>query len=67
MQGEPIHNPVTGEEHRARIDLPDGFEYSIAEMGSGSSTSRGPIPISLENSYGQFARLHLTNKGVVHA
>ncbi len=35
MQGEPIRNPVTGAEHRARIDLPDGFEYSIAEIGSG--------------------------------
>ena len=32
--GEPIRNPVTGAEHRARIDLPHGFEYRIAEMGS---------------------------------
>jgi hypothetical protein len=30
---EPIKNPVTGEEHRARIVLPDGFEYKEAEMG----------------------------------
>lgn len=29
--GEPIRNPVTGEPHRARIDLPNGFEYSLAE------------------------------------
>src|SRR5262249_45287918 len=29
--GEPIKNPVTGAEARARIDLPDGFEYRIAE------------------------------------
>ena len=66
MLGEPIRNPVTGEKHRARIDLPDGFEYSIAEMGSGSSISKGPIAMKLENSYGQFAHLHLTNSGVVH-
>ncbi len=66
MLGEPIRNPVTGEKHRARIDLPDGFEYSIAEMGSGSSISKGPIAMKLENSYGQFAHLHLTNFGVVH-
>jgi len=66
MHGEPIRNPVTGEEHRARIDLPDGFEYSIAEMGSGTSTSHGPLPMALENSYGQFAHLHLNNQGVVH-
>ena len=31
---EPIKNPVTGEEHRARIVLPDGFEYKEAEMGN---------------------------------
>jgi hypothetical protein len=31
---EPIKNPVTGEEHRARISLPNGFEYKEAEMGN---------------------------------
>ncbi|ODR93913.1 hypothetical protein AUC70_09885 [Methyloceanibacter stevinii] len=67
MVGEPIRNPVTGDKHRARIDLPNGFEYLIAEMGSGSSTAQGPMPLTLENSYGQFANIHLTNKGVVHA
>lgn len=30
----PIRNPVTGEEHRVRIDLPNGFEYKQAEMGN---------------------------------
>jgi len=64
--GEPIRNPVTGAEHRARIDLPDGFEYRIAEMGSGTTRATGAIPLpGLENTYGQFAHLHLSNKGVV--
>ena len=31
---EPIKNPVTGDEHRARIVLPDGFEYKEAEVGN---------------------------------
>jgi hypothetical protein len=31
---EPIKNPVTGEEHRAKIVLPNGFEYTEAEMGN---------------------------------
>lgn len=31
---EPIRNPVTGEEHRARINLPDGFEYRVAEVAN---------------------------------
>jgi predicted metal-binding membrane protein len=31
--GRPILNPVTGEPHRARISLPQGFEYTLAEVG----------------------------------
>lgn len=65
MLGEPIRNPITGAEHRARIDLPDGFEYSIAEIGSGSSKAKGPIAIEFDKSYGQFAHIHLNNQGVV--
>jgi hypothetical protein len=66
MQGVPIRNPVTGDEHRARIDLPNGFEYTLAEMGSGSSTISGPIAFDVSDSYGQFAHIHLNNRGVVH-
>ena len=63
--GEPIRNPVTGNIHRARIDLPDGFECEIAEIGSASTKATGGIKLNLENSYGQFAELHLCNSGVV--
>jgi hypothetical protein len=65
MTAEPIRNPVTGAEHRARIDLPDGFEYTIAEMGSGTSSVGAPIPIKLESTYAQLAHLHLNQNGVV--
>lgn len=65
LHGEPIRNPVTGQEHRARIDLPHGFEYELAEMGSASSSPRGNLAFALKNSYAQFARLHLNNKGLV--
>ena len=63
--GEPIRNTVTGAEHRARIDLPHGFEFRIAEVGSGTTRATGAIKLDLKNSYGQFAHLHLSNKGVV--
>jgi hypothetical protein len=63
--GEPIRNPVTGLEHRVRIDLPKGFEYRLAEIGSGRTTTSGQIKLDLKDSYGQFARLHLSNKGIV--
>jgi len=63
--GEPIRNKVTGKESRAQILLPDGFEYAVADIGSASSHTRGPVEVHMQNSYGQFARLHLNNHGVV--
>jgi hypothetical protein len=65
MSGEPIRNPVTGAEHRVRIDLPDGFEYRIAEIGSGTTRCAGPIELDLKDSYGQFAHPHIGNRGVM--
>ena len=64
--GVPIKNPVTGMEHRARIDIPDGFEYRLAEIGSGTTRTGGNIRLDLKDSYAQFARIHLNNHGVVH-
>lgn len=63
--GQPIRNPVTGDEHRARIDLPKGFEYRLAEIGSGRSTTKGKIQLDLKDTYGQFARIHLSHAGIV--
>ena len=63
--GEPIRNPVTGAEHRVRIDMPHGFEYRLAEIGSGSTKATGKITLDLKRSYGQFANIHLSNAGVV--
>lgn len=62
---EPIRNPVTGAEHRARIDLPNGFEYRIAEIAS-ANTRTGPdagVQLNLQNSYGQIAEIHLGHTG----
>jgi len=65
LTAEPIRNPVTGDIHRARIDLPHGFEYEIAEIGSGSMKATGDMEVELKDSYAQFAELHLSNSGVV--
>jgi hypothetical protein len=65
MTGEPIRNKVSGEESRAQIRLPDGFEYEVADIGSASSKSEGPVEVDLRDSYGQFAHLHLGSHGVV--
>lgn len=58
-------NPVTGMEHRVRIDLPNGFEFRLAEIGSGWTRTSGTIKLDLTDTYGQFARIHLSNKGVI--
>ncbi len=63
--GTPIVNPHTGGEHRARINLPNGFEYTVAEMGSGTTKSSGNIPLDLDGSYGQFNILHMNQDGVI--
>ncbi|MBV8500137.1 MAG: DUF1326 domain-containing protein [Paucibacter sp.] len=65
VEGQPIRNPITQAEHRVRIELPHGFEYEIAEIGSGASRSQGKLPLTLNDSYAQFARLHLSGKGPV--
>jgi len=45
MSGEPIKSPVDGSEVRARIHLPNGFEYVYADIGSASSKSHGALAI----------------------
>lgn len=67
MDGEPIRSPVNGAEVRAQICLPDGFEYEVAEVGSGASRSIDPMELSHQSTYGQFAYLHLDSHGVVRS
>ena len=62
-KGAPIRNPVTGAEHRVRIDFPQSFEYKLGEIGSGTSTVTGPLSMELKDSWGLFCRLHLSHKG----
>jgi len=63
--GEPIKNPVTGAVHRVRIDMPEGFEYSLAEIGSGTTKATGEIKLDMKDSYGQFNHMHLAATGPV--
>ncbi len=65
-RGEPILNPVTGEPHRVRINLPEGFEYTVAEVGRGFSKTSGVIQLNLQDSHAHFSDLHLTQSGVIH-
>jgi hypothetical protein len=64
-RGEPILNPVTGHDHRVRIDMIGGFEYTLAEIGRGWSKTSPPIAYELADSYGQFCELNLSQSGIV--
>jgi len=66
-RGEPILNPVTGNEHRARFDMPNGFEFTSAEVGRGWAKSKGSIELALADSHAHFANLHLCQSGVVRS
>ena len=63
--GRPIISAFDGKPVRSRIDLPAGFEYTVAEMGNGNSTVRAGIELELKDSYGQFNVLHMNQDGVI--
>lgn len=65
-RAEPIRNPVTGAEHRVRIDLDHGFEYLNAEVCSGSSSAKGPVKLQFDATHGHICELHLTQSGIPH-
>jgi len=63
---EPIMNTVTGAEHRARIEIPDGFEFTIAEMASGSVKTQSGIELPNNNgTHSHLTELHLNNSGII--
>jgi hypothetical protein len=64
--GRPIMSPATGEPQRVRIDIPNGIEFEIAEIGSASTKATGLIALDLNDSYGQFNIVRHSGKGVVH-
>jgi hypothetical protein len=64
-RGETILNPISKEPHRAKVNLPEGFEYTTAEFGRGWGKTFGPIKHDLKDSHAHFCNLHLTGAGVV--
>jgi hypothetical protein len=61
---QPIRNKVTGALHRARIDLPFGKEFSLAEVASGSTRATGKIPLRFADSHAHLVDNRLTSAGV---
>jgi hypothetical protein len=62
---EPIHNPVTGAEHRVSVLLPEGFEFTKAEFASGKAKASGAIALDFDGTHVHLAPIHWTTHGVV--
>jgi hypothetical protein len=63
--GGPIRNPVTGAEHRARVTLPTGFEFTDSEFICGNSRTSGPIELNFDGTHAHLAQIHWSTHGVV--
>jgi hypothetical protein len=63
--GRPITSPATGDEHRVRIDIPNGIEFELAEVGSATTSASAAIELDLKDTYGQFNVLRHSGSGVV--
>ena len=68
-RAEPIRNPITGVAQRARLVLPDGFEFTEAELASSTVMTRSssPIDLSWKGRHAHLTRLDITGHGVVRA
>ena len=61
---EPIRNPVTGAQHRARIDLPVGKEFHLAEVASGTTKATGAVALQFTKSHAHMTFDTMTSAGV---
>jgi hypothetical protein len=58
----PIKNPVTGEEHQIRVQMPNGFEYELAEIASARiNRSTTGIKYDHPNGHSSIAQVNLSN------
>ena len=64
-KGAPLINPFSKKEDRRGIHLPDGFEYTYAEIGAGHTQVTASLELKLSDTYGQFCYLHMNQDGVI--
>lgn len=62
---EPIRNPVDGSVHRARMLLPEGFEFSEADCVSATFSTQGGIVMNYSGVNGLLYELHTGPNGII--
>jgi hypothetical protein len=60
-----ILNPVTGQQHKVQVKLPNGFEFTEAEFVSGKAKAPGEIRLDFDGTHAHLARVHWSTRGVV--
>lgn len=65
-RGDTFKNPVTGEEHLANVDLPDGFIWKKGQCGQGTyRASANDVSIGAEKSNWIFYEFEWSNVGAL--
>lgn len=64
-QAEPIRNPMTGSVNRAKMVLPDGFEFAETDCASGSFTTKGAIVMQFSARNALLYELHMGPNGLI--
>lgn len=65
-RGNPIHNQMSNKGVPVKLTMPEGFEFTEAEVVSGAGrTVDGAIQIAFDNTHAHLARIHWSTRGVV--
>lgn len=62
---EPIRNPVTGQAHRPKVSLRNGFEFLAAEFASSTTKTQGAIRLDWSGRHAHLTMIHITGAGLV--
>jgi len=61
-----IKNPMTGNDHVARVTLPAGFEFTEAEFVTADCKAKsGDIDLQFDHTHAHLAQIHWSTHGVV--
>jgi hypothetical protein len=64
-RAEPIRNPVDGSVHRARVVLPDGFEFTETDCASATFRTMGAVALQHAGSNAMLYDLHMGPNGII--
>ncbi len=66
--GEPIINVFNGDPFHIALSRPTGsFEFTYAEIGAGTASTKEPLVMETDASYAQFCIHHYNQDGLVNA